>query len=343
MSEPKSYLESATNESLTSKVFTDPASILAPRFGAPYARYRDLWARAGGRQELGLGFPLHLDTDLIDACNLRCTFCLEKNESRSQARMPLDLLDQILDEANHHTDYYSLNLGATAETLYDPGYFLEALEVIERRPRPLDFFIHTNALNLTQDVGRAILDSRATWVCASLEGVTDMTYRAMRGVGLERPKSNLLKFLEERSKRGSRLPIMRLSMVVSPHNAHERREFLDFWGPRVDLVEFQDLQTTPDMAATLAVSPKHSNCTDPWRRLLVGVDGSVYPCCSFPMFRDPIRLGHARDGIGSIWTGARLASLRRSLASGDYTGCPSCRACAASRFKPDEDENKDAS
>lgn len=342
MSETRTYLESATNASLTSRIFTDPAAILAPRFGAPYARYRDLWARAGGREELEQDFPLHLDADLLDSCNLRCAFCLEKNESRSQARMPLELLDAVLEEANRHPDYYSLNLGATAEPLYDPGYFLKALEVIERRPRPLDFFIHTNALNLTEDVGRAILDSRATWLCPSLEGVTDQAYRAMRGVGLERPKSNLLKFLEERAKRGVRLPIVRLSMVVSPYNAHERQEFLDFWGPKVDLVEFQDLQTTPDMAAALALSPKPSNCADPWRRLLLGVDGSVFPCCSFPMFRTPIRLGHVREGISSLWTGKKLAALRHSLFTNDYKGCRSCQACAASRFKPAE-ENKDVS
>ena len=337
MTETRSYLETATNESLTSLVFTDPVEVLAPRLGAPYARYRDLWARAGSRRDLRLGFPLHLDTDLIDACNLRCTFCLENNESRSLARLPLDLLDAVLDEANHHPDYYSLNLGTAAETLYDPGYFLEGLEVIERRPRPIDLFVHTNALNLTMEVSKAILGSRVTWLCVSIEGVTDKAYRAMRGVGLERPRANLLKFLEERGRRGARLPIVRLSMVVSPHNVNERQEFLDFWRDKVDMVEFQDLQTTPDMAAALAVSAKPSNCADPWRRLLLGVDGSVFPCCAFPMFRDPLRLGHVRDGIGNIWTGDRLAALRRSLISGEFKGHPSCRACAGSRFKPDEE------
>jgi hypothetical protein len=51
-----------------------PQSILEKELGEPYVEYRKLWDKAINF-EYRPTFPIHLDLELIYACNLRCIMC----------------------------------------------------------------------------------------------------------------------------------------------------------------------------------------------------------------------------------------------------------------------------
>src|SRR5262245_52466598 len=60
-------------------------------FGEPYLEYRRAWERAG---PLWIPeFPLHIDFQLVDACNMRCSFC-PRDEPVMKAMNAEDLLNR---------------------------------------------------------------------------------------------------------------------------------------------------------------------------------------------------------------------------------------------------------
>ncbi len=331
------YLETKTNPHLKSIVIRDPGPLFIEHFGEAYTTYRELWAKCGTGQEAPK-FPIHLDLDFVDACNLRCRFCMEHERGWTGAKMNPELLTKILTEANQHESFYSLNLAPTTEAFYSPKEFIKTLDIIEEFERPLDIFLHTNAVGLKGKVVDRLLNSRATWICASMEGLSNEAYQEMCGVPIDAARDNLIAFVKARDAAGRVFPRVRLSMVVGPSNHHERDAFIEFWEPYVDIIEFQDIEATPAMMEGLPyrrLDPMP--CSDPMRRMLIRPEGDVYPCCAFPPHRGEVQLGSVVERtIESIWQGSMLERLRKGMAGGNLKEFPSCHACINSHYEYSE-------
>ena len=196
----------------------------------------------------------------------------------------------------------------------------------------MDIFIHTNGLNLSDEIQDLIIESKVTNLCISIDAFTDETYKRLRGGSLKKLKNNILSFIEKRKKIKKKLPVVRVSFIPNEANYNEIEKFSAFWQKHVDLIEFQNVALSPDTSDENSKYIKTSFvCTDPWKRLVVQANGDVYPCCSFHTFNKGLLLGNAQHhSLRELWTGSKLSALRNELASGQFQQHRTCRVCLSS-------------
>jgi len=273
-------------------------------------------------------FPIHLDLEWYDACNQRCGFCPRNTTAHPNPIYPIntgqrlepDVIEKVLLEVEEQS-LYSVNYGAFAEPLINPGIG----ELIARfhKAGVIDSRIITNGLLLHKHA-ESLIDSGLVNLFVSLDAFEDATYEKQRGPGFQRIKENLLGFLELRRRRGSSLPIVRVSFVVTEDNRYELSSFLDFW---VDKVDFVDVQSKTDYRTTALEQdrPRKFNCIDPFRRVAVISNGDILPCCAF--WGRTLPIGNIREqSLAEAWAGEAMQRVRSNLQTDQSKVCVTCQS-----------------
>ncbi|MCX6706688.1 MAG: hypothetical protein NT001_00940, partial [Candidatus Woesearchaeota archaeon] len=122
-----SYKETKSAPNLEETVINDPYGILAGMFGRKYEEYRKRWKETGERKYV-TGFPVHVDVDLSDSCNLSCRYCLQcTKQGWSNKYMSMPAFKKIVKESDEEK-LCSMNIGWNTEPLMDVSLFKKALD-----------------------------------------------------------------------------------------------------------------------------------------------------------------------------------------------------------------------
>jgi hypothetical protein len=315
----------------------DPDARLAALLGPRFAKYRrDFKAAESGIRPPA---PLHLDVDVTTACQLACPMCPAGGSFESDfPGMGLFLDEKLYQEALREAERLSMpsiRLGMTGEPLLISDIDRWAMEA--KAAGFIDLALITNGQLLSAEKSTLLIEAGLTKLMVSVDAACPETYAKMRpGGDFERLVENIEDFLAVRFAKNSRLPLLRLSFVVSSLNKSEIEAFRAKFSTLADWLVFQDyLSLSPDPSLAPAdlerpgkdLSP--ARCPDPLARMALLSDGGLFPCCSdfarlAPLGRMP------RDSIESVWRSQAAESLAANL---DH---PSCRKClaASSRGKP---------
>jgi radical SAM protein with 4Fe4S-binding SPASM domain len=223
-----------------------------------------------------------------------------------------------------------MGFGGLWEPLLSPD--LEALVEHGRAAGLVDAMLNTNGLLLTRERSRGLAEAGLTRLMVSLDAATEGVYASMRpGSDFGAVTSNILDFLDVRRAAGKRVPLLRLSFLVTGANETELGAFLDRWRGKAD---FFSVQSYGDYGGTGRLFPRSrpwpqpsGRCAQPFKRLAVRHDGTALPCCDLSGI--PLGLGNVyRDSLESLWSGGRIRSLRGRILSDDPEGLPeACRKC----------------
>lgn len=299
--------------------------LLGPEFEA----YRKRWHAAEKcfeKQE----FPLFLVLETINACNLSCEMCFRRHGSTAPVkRMSDELFSRIMTEAAAH-GCPSLSLNANNEPLLDRR--LPAMVQQAREAGFIDIRINTNAMLLNADMAEALIRAGLTRLSVSLDAARPETYaRLRRGGDFDLVTKSVSQFLEIRKRLGQRLPVLRCTFVVTPENEEEVVEFERRWEGIADYVSFQRYvpHTSDESALRLGAElPQHAGltCSQPFERLLVDTEGTVYPCCSPQGAK--LNLGSlGKETLKQIWDGPREELLRLHMSDMTWRQLAPCRLC----------------
>ena len=292
-------------------------------FGEEYLDYRQAWERAGPNWLPE--FPLHIDFQLMDECNMRCVFC-PRDEAVMEAMDATDLLNrgtktslevfkQVIDEGEKH-GLRAINLGATSE----PLIHRDVVEMVRyaRQHGVFDIRIITNGLLLREKMIRRLYEAGLTYLGISVDAWNPETYRKVRRNELSKVMTNAQLAMEIRKEMGLEFPRIRVSFVDSPEAKGEFEPFLQFWKDKVDFVELQDYD---DFASP--PSNFHFTCTEPYRRLMVWASGIV-GCIAWTAERYPYGHIHGQT-IKECWDSPAAQALRDSFKTKNYN--PMCLGC----------------
>ncbi len=300
--------------------------LLGPRFEG----YRRRWKAA----ELGHSlpeFPLFLQVETVDGCNLKCQMCFRRLQNkRPRRKMGRDMFARIMEEVRLGA-CPSMCLNGNNEPLLDP-LIPERIEMAHSAG-VLDTRINTNGMLLSEGLSERLIESGLTRLSVSIDAATPETYARIRtGGNFDRVVNNVRGFLKIRRRAGSRLPVLRVTFVVLKDNLDEIEEFSRFWSDKADYVSFQryvphtpnDRSLNPQ--AEGAMPPQLNRCSQPFERLIVDADGNVFPCCS-PLGAG-LRLGSLQDTtLLDLWSSEREKKLRQSLKTGNLVDEPVCADC----------------
>jgi radical SAM protein with 4Fe4S-binding SPASM domain len=303
----------------------DIEQVLAERLGPRYADYRKAWygAKPGSVPD----FPIHLDLELIDYCNQNCFFCARNRETHPNLPFKLNtgkkigkqVLSKLVQEAGREK-LMSINI-AFGEPLLHPGVF----EVVRafHDAGVVDSRMVTNGTLLHRFMND-VFESGLVNLYISIDAFTENTYKQVRGAGFQTVVDNVLHLLEERKRRGSVLPVVRVSFVQMELNQHELEDFKRFWKDKVDLIDI-NFRTQYNKTGPVGKTQKWK-CIDPFRRLAVTALGEILPCCAF--YGKSMVIGDIREmTLREAWESERMKQMRENLLNDQEPLCLACQEC----------------
>ena len=323
----------------------DIHEVLGEIIGPEFRTYRQKWDRAQ-RFELELDYPLHVDLELVFACNLRCPMCimsLPRDQLREwgdqKTKMSLETARRLIDEGVREGQA-SLGLNGTNEPLIVP-YLVDIIEYA-RSQGILDIMFNSNGFLLTEELSHRLLDSGLTRIMFSLDAITKQTYDQIRvRSDFDRVMQNIETFLRLKQERGAVLPLVRVSFVKTSINEPELDAFIEHWSQRVDFLSIQQYGnpfqgSEKDEKEELRATgldfqfDELFRCPQPWVRALVRNDGTVLPCCAFLGMK--FDMGNIYEsGLKALWQSNPWRRLRQLHAAGRYREEPICKECKESR------------
>lgn len=208
--------------------------LMIKKFGERYVKYRESYNNSEFVENLK--FPLQIDLDLRDACNLNCPACHTINRKRSNKVINEELLHSIVKECKEN-NLCAINIGGCSEPLIDKDLVVETIELF-KDAGVMDIFLHTNGILLDEITSQKIIATGVTYLCISIDAATDETYTKVRGSNFNALMNNINNFINIRGKR--KFPFLRVSFLPTELNYKEKQQFLDFWGNKADIVEIQD-------------------------------------------------------------------------------------------------------
>ncbi|MEW6263517.1 MAG: radical SAM protein [Thermodesulfobacteriota bacterium] len=305
--------------------------------GPEYQAYRRLWDDRPARKDPG-EFPLHLDIETTNACNLRCIMCPRTIFLNSGNKkwspdgrigfMTWELYQDLIDQAAAG-GAYSVKLNFLGEPLLHPQV---VKQVRYAKENGLEVMMNTNATLLTEEMSHELLIAGLDDVFFSVDSPYRDEYEHIRaGAKFEEVLENIQTFIEIKDRLGLLHVQTRASMVVSefdPTGRQVREDYKKlFTGLGVSEIGF-GIKTDLGADYWKKHGPvKGFACRDPYHRLFVYWDGQVGPCCG--QWERRLVMGDARqDQIKDIWRNSPYTELRQAHESGRYFQLPACRDCS---------------
>ncbi|MBN1367442.1 MAG: radical SAM protein [Dehalococcoidales bacterium] len=292
------------------------------------------------------GWPMHMQIEFTNYCNLKCTVCPTGTgilKRKPQAMSPA-LLKRLIDEVGPYL--MTLSLWGWGESLLHP-YLAEMLRIVHNRG--ITTFVSTNGQNLDNpDVIKALLDYPPTYLIVALDGLTDETNSLYRvGAKLAPALDGVHKIAEIKKQRGQNYPILHHRFIVMKHNEHEvpllkqfgtDNEFDMVTLRTLSIIDIPDethhqdlIPETQDLQAYEYENGKRINrrdfiCEEAFIFPTVFADGTVVSCDQDSSAEHPY--GILADGttFKSIWWSKRAAEIRRIIRDNPhrFTSCRNC-------------------
>lgn len=303
-------------------------------------------------------FPLVVDIEPTNGCNLDCVFCQRQIMQRPVKTLRDEWFHLIIDEMATHQPTSVRFSGWGEPTMH---------------PRIVDFvkYAHdkgvlthltTNAVLMTPDLARRLLEAGLDKIKFSLQGLSATEYDRMRiprvdddeRFGYANITSHIRQFIAVRDEMGAPCHVqISVSMLKREQEDDAARQaFHDLWAPVVDsiwglgrigvyggqplLTSFQRVKDTGRIALEDIEGGRPDRghdinagcaCWEPFNKLSVGADGAIKACCDDA--DNNLVMGQLPDDtLHGVWHGERIAALREVLTCGDRDRIPPfCRMC----------------
>jgi MoaA/NifB/PqqE/SkfB family radical SAM enzyme len=297
--------------------------------GEAYTEYRRKWNECP-RQRVLNEFPLHLDIESTNACNLRCIMCGRNFMTEKIGYMDWELFKKIIDEGARYR-LPSIKLNYRGEPLLHTG--LAQMVAYAKRSGVLEVQFNTNGLTLDAAKIENLLDAGVDRMIFSFDGATRETYEKIRrGSSYDKVVNNIKALVMARNRRGLRKPSVRVQMVKMRENEREVEAFIKMWLPVANRVAMSTRREPTGKEG----EAKHFACPQIWQRMMIAWDGEVRMCCGD--WLGEIVLGNAREStIYDLWHGEKVSEVRKLHAEGRFNEIPVCSRCEVNTPRRDKE------
>jgi len=320
-------------------------AILSQEIGSNYIKYRQKWEEATKGKIFN--YPVHLDFEINFGCNFKCEFCFNKLPLKEwnykvepRKKISLEKFSEIIKEGLNY-NLYSIYLNGNNEPLLEKNL----VKYISRAKDEglTEISLHTNGFCLTKDLSRSLIESGLTIIMFSVDAIKEQTYNQIRhGGNFKELVSKIEDFIKLRNESGRKLPLIRLSFILTKVNYRELPNFIHFWQDNVDFFTIQsfynpfinklDYKKTEDKFRLESIFFHY--CPESYQRLTIANNGNVSPCCSF--FGREITVGNIyENSIYHIWNSDLMKKYRLSI-NQDFSNQPvACKKCRIARVSCD--------
>lgn len=267
-------------------------------------------------------FPLLVDVELTNVCNLQCIFCGQQTMQRKKGFMEENLFKKIVNEcAIHDTPIRFIRYG-------EPFLHRNIISYVTYvKSKNVLLHITNNGLMITEEHMKALVNAQLDSLIFSFQGVTQEGYEIMRNNKLHEVLSkNILKMVEIRGE--SDKPYIHISTTITDEPQEQVDKFVHYWGNIVDSVDVgktnlstldsQKIQSI-EIVRKLEELKKHETikkiyrpCKEVYRQLSFDWNGKVTCCCGD--FDEFLLVGTVENStIDEIWNHSKELKLFRGL------------------------------
>jgi radical SAM protein with 4Fe4S-binding SPASM domain len=287
-----------------------------------YIKYRKAWEEWPNSGIIG-DFPLHLDIEPTNMCNLRCPFCATTHNKYKKGFMSRSIWKKILDEAGQH-NLNSLKFTFRGEPLMHPD--LPEMISYAKKVGVMDVYFNTNGLLLADGIIKKLIEAGLDRISISFEGYEKAVYDRYRvGSNFDTVIKNVQHIQLLREKAGSRSPLIRVQTVLIPELIGSEKKYAEFWSTIADEVAYLDMKDE-------AGNPDHRGiisdwaCHMLWQRLTITWEGEILPCVHD--IYEWMNLGKIPDSsIQDAWLSQKEQSFRYLHRGGNAHKIPACDRC----------------
>jgi MoaA/NifB/PqqE/SkfB family radical SAM enzyme len=292
----------------------------------------------GFQKHLSSEFPSQLIVDSTQFCNLACVHCPHPNfiktDAYSGAHLDVDLHKKLVDEVA--TEGYGIcqyiRYTANGETLIHPK-FDEMIEYAGKYSKT-KINVTTNGVLLTEKKAKKLLEGGVNVFDISLDAYSDETYAKVRVKGdLSVVRPNVLKLIELIKEGGYNAKLV-VSFVEQPLNAHETKEFEDYWNEAgADFVIVRRLHSAggakDGIKSKMEEGFKEMDrkpCLYPWERLTITPEGDLSYCPTDWMNKSHF-VHFSKTTIKEAWQSEFMQKLRKAHLKNNFEDFEFCEQC----------------
>ena len=307
-----------------------------------YWEYRRKW-NENPQNGIVERYPLNLDIEPTNACNLRCTMCprtiaLQKDEKtvlNSEGLLSFDVFKKIIDEVTEEgPKVYAVKLTHRGEPLIHKD-FVKMVRYAKEKGI-IDVMANTNGVLLNRELSEEIIDAGIDRMLFSFDAASKEKYEKIRvRAKYEEVLENIKEFASIRNAKKAWNTMIRVSMVMQDETIDEMEDYKKLFGggTLADVVSFNRLVKEPVLVSEYEVQDEVTGklinmkeCAQLWQRMIINYNGNVEVCC--PNFKEDYVIGNAKvDSIEELWHSEKLNAMRDKHRKGEWWKIPMCKSC----------------
>lgn len=294
-----------------------------------------------------IAFPIIVDIEPTNACNLDCIFCARQTMKRPIAFLPLEKYKIVIDEMKNYRQT-SIRFSGWGEPTIHPQ-IIDFIKYAHEK----DILTHltTNATLINSEISEALLRAGLNKIKFSLQGLTESEYDRMRQAkasedsrcGYKNVVRNIEGFINNRNALGAPCHIqVSVSMLKKEQeNNGLQRSFYDRWHSKVDsiwglgkigvyggkplLTSFNRVKEIGRVSVDdvkdgrplrLDDVNRGKQCAELYSKVSIGADGKMKACCDDA--DNKLVVGEVGiQTIKEVWEGDKLKRLREALQRGN--------------------------
>lgn len=288
---------------------------------AEYKEYRRCWVD-NPAQFIVQDFPLHLDIEITNRCNLQCTFCdkLPLLSKEQMGDMEMWLYKKILDEAERGS-LWGVKLSYRGEPLLHPQ--VAEMVAYAKSKGVLDVYLNSNGMLLSEKMSMRLMDAGLDRISVSMDGIDPVAFeRERRGAKYDRILRNIENIMELKSKHGYSYPKVRVQSVRFPNL--DVVGYTNFWASRCDEVAMIDYKDVNNR--NKEIFKNDWACPQLWQRMTIEWDGTIMPCNNDDFRR--LSPGNVKDkSIDFCWHATIVQEAREIHRQGFSHLVIACKGC----------------
>lgn len=180
---------------------------------------------------LPLDFPLCLNIEATNACNLRCIMCPREKSSRKVGYMEFELFKKIIEECKGRR-VRKIAFHKDGEPLLHP-MLPEFVQYAKDANTAELLGLTTNGTLLNQERAGKLIEAGLDEVCISIDAVNPDTYKKIKGRPMyeivERNCANLMRM-------DNRFPHISVKFIRMHENQSEEQQFYEKWAPVTQVI-----------------------------------------------------------------------------------------------------------
>ncbi len=283
------------------------------------------------------GFPLRLNIESTNRCNLKCKMCPHGlgGIKRPIGSMTLPLFKKIVDESKKKTEFIYLHLFGEPLLNKNICNFIEYCT-----ENDILTGMASNGCFLTKEISEKLINTGLNFLILSLDGLSKESYENIRiGANFDVVYSNIRSFIKKKDEKKSKIPYTVIQMIEMKENSDQAHSFNEMWrGLRTTIPYVKQcadwggqVEKLPAILHRYPPTEKRAHCGSLWTELTILWDGSVVPCCVD--FDKKYVLGNVTErSLSEIWNGHSMQELRKKLINGKHNEIALCKNCDSYSF-----------